>query len=32
MLLYPNGGMYYGQQSGFLKVGIGKMIDVSGGF
>mmetsp|Transcript_13423 Transcript_13423/g.20987 ORF Transcript_13423/g.20987 Transcript_13423/m.20987 type:complete len:152 (+) Transcript_13423:133-588(+) len=32
MLLYPNGDIYFGQQSQFTKHGYGKLIKISGGF
>ena len=32
MLLYPDGDIYYGQHNQFVKEGIGKLIQFSGGF
>ena len=32
MILYPSGDIYYGQHNQFLKDGMGKLIEVSGGF
>jgi hypothetical protein len=32
MILYPNGDIYYGQHNQFVKEGVGKLIEFSGGF
>lgn len=32
MILYPNGDIYYGQQKNFQKNGVGKLIEITGGF
>ena len=32
MILYPNGDIYFGQQANFMKHGVGKLLEISGGF
>jgi len=32
IMLYPNGNIYYGQHSQFIKNGVGKIIEINGNF